>query len=241
MKFPLLPVLITVLMAMVLAKPANANVADRVQSLNFDVFLDERPIGYQRFELTQESGGIRMQTQAEFDVKFLLITAYEYDHRNTEVWRDGCLLAIESRTDSNGKQYAVSGRVKGNAFHVETNESEQKFEDCVSSFAYWDKNILLQRRKLLNSQTGEYMPVRIEVLGRDRIRLGDRDVSVERYVLKGKGLDIRLAYTVEGGAWVALDNRLEGGRTLSYRRSPAELAGQPSARVTRVGGQETGR
>jgi hypothetical protein len=52
---------------------------------------------------------------------------------------------------------------------------------------------------------------------------------VERYVLKGQGLDITLAYAVDGGDWVALDSRLDGGRTLRYRRS----AGDPHGRARR--------
>ena len=217
---------------------ANASVGNRVQSMNFDVFLDDRVIGYQRFELTQGGDGFRMQTRAKFKVKFLLITAFEYDHQNTEVWRGGCLQMIDSRTDSNGKMYTVSGQVEGDVFLVETNEGKQKLDDCVSSFAYWDKDLLLQSQRLLNSQTGEYMAVRVETLGRDRMRVGDRDVSVDRYALLGKGLDITLAYTVGGGVWVALDNKLDGGQMLSYRRSLTERVkpvGSKSALVGSLG------
>jgi hypothetical protein len=97
----------------------------------------------------------------------------------------------------------------------------------VASFAYWDKDVLLQQQRLLNSQTGEYVPVRIAPLGSDRLRIGQRDVAVKRYALKGQGIDITLAYTADGGDWVGLDSKLEGGRTLRYRRNAAEL-GSPA-------------
>lgn len=215
---------VTTSLAVVPATPVNATVGDGVRKLSFDVFLDDRAIGYQRFELTPAGDGTRIETQAEFEVKLLLITAFAYDHRNTELWRGGCLQSIDSRTDSNGKNYTVSGRARGNTFVVETNEGEHRLGDCVASFAYWDKDVLLQRQRLLNSQTGEYMPVRIDSLGPDRVRIGQRDVAVERYALRGQGLDITLAYAVGGGDWVALDSRLDGGRTLRYRRSPGDLS-----------------
>jgi hypothetical protein len=210
------------------ASPVNASVGDGVRKLSFDVFLDDRAIGYQRFELTSVGDGTRIQTQAEFEVKLLMITAFAYDHRNTELWRDGCLQTIDSQTDANGKKYTVSGRARGSEFVVSTDGGERTLDDCVATFAYWDKDVLLQRPRLLNSQTGEYVPVRIDALGPDRVRIGGRDVAVERYALRGQGLDITLAYSVGRGDWVALDSRLEGGRTLSYRRSPGEL-GVPSA------------
>jgi len=232
---------VTASLAVVPATPVNATVGDGVRKLNFDVFLDDRAIGYQRFELTPAGDGTRIETQAEFAVKLLLITAFAYDHRNTELWRGGCLQAIDSRTDSNGKKYTLSGRARGTAFVVATNEGERTLGDCVASFAYWDKDVLLQRQRLLNSQTGEYMPVRIESLGPDRVRIGQRDVAVERYALRGQGLDITLAYTVGGGDWVALDSRLDGGRTLRYRRSPGELSAPSVVQTARAGGPEAGR
>jgi len=221
-------------LAVMPAVPALAAAGDPARKLNFDVFLDDRAIGYQRFVLASTGEGMRIETRAEFEVNLLRITAFEYDHRNTELWRDGCLQAIDARTDSNGKQYAVSGKARGAAFVIATNEGERRLGGCVASFAYWDSQLLTQRRELLNSQTGEYVPVRIDSLGRDRIRIGEREVPVERYSLKGKEIDITLAYEAGSGEWVALDSRLDGGRTLRYRRSPADLVGSSVAQLARA-------
>jgi len=225
-------------LAIVPAMPAVAAAADSARKLNFDVFLDDRAIGYQRFVLASTGEGMRIETRAEFEVKLLRITAFEYDHRNTELWRDGCLKAIDARTDSNGKQFAVSGRAQGDTFVVGTNGGERRIGGCVASFAYWNSKLLTQRRELLNSQTGEYVPVRIDSLGRDRIRIGEREAPVERYSLKGKEIDITLAYEAGSGEWVALDSRLDGGRTLRYRRNPAELAEASVPQLARAGSEQ---
>ena len=206
-----------------LGLPVHASVTEEVRNLNFNVFLDDRDIGFQRFTVTPTAEGTRIDTEARFEVKFLRITAFAYDHRNTELWRDGCLQAITARTDSNGKQQVVNGRDRGSAFVVATAEGEQRLGDCVASFAYWDRNLLLQRQRLLNSQTGEYTPVRIDRLGQGQVRIAEREVTVQRYAIRGQGIDISLAYTVDGGEWVSLDSKLESGRTLRYRRSPVEL------------------
>lgn len=206
-----------------LGLPVHASVTEEVRNLNFNVFLDDREIGFQRFTVTPTAEGTRIDTEARFEVKFLRITAFAYDHRNTELWRDGCLQAITARTDSNGKQQVVNGRDRGSAFVVATAEGEQRLGDCVASFAYWDRNLLLQRQRLLNSQTGEYTPVRIDRLGQGQVRIAEREVTVQRYAIRGQGIDISLAYTVDGGEWVSLDSKLESGRTLRYRRSPVEL------------------
>ena len=88
----------------VLASPLQANGAEGARKLSFDVFLDDRAIGYQRFSLTPAGDATRIETQARFEVKLLRITAFAYDHRNTELWRGGCLRSIDAATDSNGKK-----------------------------------------------------------------------------------------------------------------------------------------
>jgi hypothetical protein len=192
-----------------------------VRPLAFEVFLDDRPIGYQRFDLIPESGGERIESRADFAVKFLGVTAFSYEHRNVERWRDGCLQSIDSRTDSNGTRYLVAGRRAADAFVVDSGAGPQRLSDCIGSFAYWDKRKLLGRRMLLNPQTGDYVQVEIRALGQGQLRLDGRDVPVERYALRGTDLDITLAYALEGDEWVGLDSKVAGGRMLRYRRTGA--------------------
>jgi hypothetical protein len=225
----------------ILAAPLHASVDGGIRRLSFDVFLDDRAIGYQRFSLTPAGDGTRIDTQAQFEVKLLRITAFAYEHRNTELWRDGCLRAIDARTDSNGRKSTVNGRAQGAAFVVATQDGERNLGDCVASFAYWDKDILLQRQRLLNSQTGEYVPVRIAPLGPGNKPVGGRDLAVERYAIQGEGIDITLAYAAGSDEWVALDSRLDGGRTLRYRRSASELERLSAAQQARAGGPASSR
>lgn len=213
---------IAIAAALPCALAASASV-DGARRLTFDVFLDERPIGVQRFALQTTPDGLRVETEAAFELTVLRITAFEYEHRNVEQWRDGCLLSIDSRTNSNGKPYRVKGNAVADAFLVSDGAGERRLTECVGTFSYWDKRQLLQRSKLLNSQTGEYVSVTARPLGSGSVKLGDRDLPVERYELRGRDLDIQLAYSTESGEWVALDSELAGGRTLRYRRSAEEL------------------
>lgn len=193
--------------------------ARAARELKFDVFLGERPIGYQRFTLQPSSDGLRIETRAEFAVRVLGVKVYEYDHRNTEVWRGDCLQTIESQTNSNGKAYRVQGRAVSGAFVVDARAGERRLSDCVGTFAYWDKRQLLSRTQLLNPQTGEYVPVRVRALGPATLELGARRVAVDRYALLGKDLDITLEYASGTGEWLSLESRIEGDRLLRYRRA----------------------
>ncbi|MBY0400819.1 hypothetical protein K2X89_11015 [Myxococcota bacterium] len=203
--------------------------------LHFDVFLDERPIGYQRFELTPTADGLTMKTQARFELTLLRIKVLDYDHHNREHWRGGCLQSIESRTRQNGKDYRVTGRSGADGFTVEGEDGRQRLAACIGTFSYWDKRELLRRPKLLNSQTGEFLAVETKSLGQGSLRIGEREIPVDRYQIEGEDLEIILAYTRDSSEWVGLDSPLFAGRTLRYRRRVEDLdAGVPTPQTPRA-------
>jgi hypothetical protein len=68
------------------------------------------------------------------------------------------------------------------------------------SFAYWNPR-LLEAPRLLNAQTGEYLPVRAEALGADRILVGGRAVDAQRYRLTARDFAITLWYSPRGAGW----------------------------------------
>lgn len=207
---------------------------------NFDVYLGDKQIGYHRFQATDLDNGLLIRSDAEFQVKVLFITAFDYEHSNSEVWRNGCLQSIDARTNSNGKQSEVLGRLEGETFVVESGSEPTPVDDCVASFAYWDRD-LLQRKRLLNAQTGEYLHVDSKALPGAKLRIGKRNVEVEQVHLSAKDVDIVVSYAADNGAWVALDSTLKNGRTLSYRRSDSAETSSPALALSESGKQSANR
>jgi hypothetical protein len=181
----------------------------------FRVLLDGDEIGYHSFELIDEGERARLRSEASFTVRFLFFDAYKYRHENEEIWRDGCLQAIDARTRVNGKSLEVRGQRLEEAFVVAADQADQALaDDCVMSFAYWKPEFLDQER-LLNSQTGEYVPVTIEPVAEEELEIRGEAVRAVRYSLAAGNLDMQLWYTPER-EWLALESTTEGGRLLRY-------------------------
>ena len=187
------------------------------RTLVFDVFLDGKKIGYHRFEIDGPESNAAVVSEASFDVKFLFVTAFSYRHSARENWAGGCLAEIEARTDSNGKELNVVGERTGDAFVIDTGEQEATLPECVMSFAYWNPGFLEQPR-LLNPQTGEYLDVEVEELGKDVVRLDGREVPARSVRLTARQMDITLWYS-ENAEWLALESVAKGGRILRYELS----------------------
>jgi hypothetical protein len=199
--------------------PAVAALADDASSrtLVFDVFLDGKKIGYHRFEIDGSKKNAAVRSEASFDVKFLFVTAFSYRHSAMENWAGGCLEEIRARTDANGKMLNVVGERTGDTFVIDAGEGKAQLPQCVMSFAYWNPGFLEQPR-LLNPQTGEYLDVEVQELGRDMIRLDGREIPARTVRLTGRQVDITLWYS-ESSEWLALESVAKGGRILRYELS----------------------
>lgn len=210
------PRLAALLAGLACLAPASASTGIE-RSWQFDVLLDDEPIGQHRFELSRGADGHeRVSSAANFDVRFLGIRLYRYRHEATEQWRNGCLVRLESSTSDNGREVQVSGAQGPDGFLVQRNAGMQPQGECVSSYAYWDPARLLKQRALLNPQTGEYEAVRFEYLGEERLKFDSRVQTARRHRLIAAGQSIDLWYAPDG-QWLQLESQVRGGRSLRYR------------------------
>jgi Family of unknown function (DUF6134) len=216
--------LLSPLLASVLALSTGGTAAQdaalrQVGSWKFRVYLDDKAIGHHDFTLLQQGERRELRSVARFDVKFLFINAYQYQHEAIEGWQGDCLHSMKARTDDNGKLLSVTAIGQTDVMNVSHPAGSYVINGCAMSFAYWNP-LMLQQQRLLNAQTGEYDQVKIESLGRQPLTVRGVQQSSNRYRLlgsngKGQKLEIDLWYSLTGD-WLALQSKTDSGRYLRY-------------------------
>lgn len=196
-----------------LALSTNAVAAEK--EWRFQVYLDDKKIGYHDFILQEFDNQLRLQSEANFEYRLMFVKLYGYQHENTETWSGDCLTGIESTTDANGKPFQVSGALQGDRFLVSGTAGEAELPSCSMSFAYWNP-VFLQQERLINAQNGEVLD--IEVSEPELVQLEVRGVMqpAYRYLLGAGELKIELWYS-ENKEWLALETEARGGRRLRYQ------------------------
>ena len=179
----------------------------------FRVLLDDREIGSHQFTLRGTGEGRELHSEAQFDVRFLFVNLYRYRHEAIERLNGDCLQSLVSNTETNGKSQSVRANVRGNRLVVDRPERRDEHTGCVMSFAYWNPRIL-NAKLLLNSQTGELLPVTVSPQGEETIEVRGKRVTAQRHRLRAAEMTIDLWYA--GNEWVALESPTEGGRHLRY-------------------------
>ena len=193
----------------------SMNVVAAKKEWRFQVYLDDKKIGYHDFTLQEFDNQRRLQSEANFEYRLMFVKLYGYQHENTELWSGDCLTGIESKTDANGKPYQVSGSLQGERFVVSGTAGEAELPSCSMSFAYWNP-VFLQQERLINVQNGEVLD--IEVSEPELVQLEVRGVTqpAYRYQLGAGELKIELWYS-ENNEWLALETEARGGRRLRYK------------------------
>ncbi|NWG38544.1 MAG: hypothetical protein HXY27_01050 [Hydrogenophilaceae bacterium] len=218
--------LASITLGLALTLPAHAYPQ---KAWRFQVLLDDKPIGHHNFTLRLEHSGKQiLQSQAEFNVSFLGIPAYRYRHNTVERWEQGCLTEIASQTHRNGQTVILTGKKDKREMVLATDKGEVVLAGCVMSFAYWNPDILKQRR-LLNAETGEYHEVRVKSLGGESLALPGKSVMAKHYRLETDRFSIDLWYGPDA-QWLALESKIEGGRSLRYVIDPTRQSLQVKSR-----------
>ncbi len=181
---------------------------------DFRVYLDDKEIGYHRVRVVPGPDSERVTVEARFDVKFLFITAFSYDHLTEETWRGDCLTNLQASTDANGDRQFVRTREISKGFRLETHKGEQDVSGCLRSFAYWDP-ARLNAPALLNTQTGELQKAAVTDFGSNPIEIDGKIVDAVQYRLSVDGADIDLWYTPDRH-WLALKTLTKDGYELKY-------------------------
>ena len=184
-------------------------------SWQFQVFLDDKEIGFHNYHLVENGEYRTLRSEARFEYRLLFVTLFRYAHENEETWSGDCLQSIRSQTDSNGTNYRLDGSLENDVFMLDSQDGTAQLPDCVMTFAYWDPDFLEQTR-LLNSQDGSFLEVNVSSPEPDEIMVRGQAVPAKRYHLEAGDLSLNLWYS-EDDEWLALESEVGGGRTLRYR------------------------
>jgi len=210
------------MLAFMLVASSACGAAVAPMEWNFAVSLDGKPIGAHRFVLSSTGeGSLALSSEARFDVKWLGVPLYRYQHQVSERWADGCLASIDARTDEDGALTEVHGRALDGRFSLQVRSADHVSDGaipaagCLLSFAYWNPTALAQQNRLLDPGSGRVEPVVIVPSAAAPNDLKVPSGSIRGLRINGLAQPIDVWYA--GERWVGLDTFVRGGRRLSYR------------------------
>lgn len=180
--------------------------------IEFEVLRNGQPFGRQAVVVRRAGGGFIAETSAELEARVGPVRLFSYEHRCREAWSNGRLQELSCSTSKNGRRSAVAGAAGDEGFFV-LQPQAAVFATDVMPTSWW-RRPPLSTREMLNTETGESLPVRVFVVGRERITIGGRAIMAERIRVQGTHtLDL---WYDEAGRWVNSAFTIDG-QSMTYR------------------------
>ena len=180
--------------------------------LAFSVWRKGSRIGEHRLTFRRQDDRLIVDVDINLEVKLGFVTLFRYTHHNTEVWRDGRLLALDSETYDDGSEFSLTVREGADGLDVDGWAGRFQVPADTLSSSYWNPETIY-RSKILDTQRGYLMDVDTEWLGEETIEAAAGAIAANRYRITGD-LTMDIWYS-EAGQWVKLDFATRGS-TISY-------------------------
>ena len=189
--------------------------------LAYEISRKGKPLGFQSLEFNRsETGELIVDVHIEIDFKLGPIPLFRYLHDNREVWRDGVLLSMKSKTYNNGEVVTADLKLEDGRYVGSGSRFEDNLEAPLLSTSYFNPNFVRQSA-FISSQDGRLLPTEIETVGVETLNINDAPVQATRFRLSGK-LRIDIWYT-DAGRWVKTEFS-RGGNTLVVKQTnPARI------------------
>ena len=198
---------------LVMAAPALASPVPQSLDAEFVIMRKGEPIGMHAVRVREEADGrIIADTTIDMKVKFGFITLFRYSHSSQEIWRDGKVLAINSRTYDNGREKYLNARREGDMLQVDGTQFQGEIPIKVIPSSYWNKAIV-DCRAIIDTQDGDMIEVEVDKVGPVPALTEDGGaVEADKYRLSGS-VDLDLWY--QDDRWVGARFTVRG-ETLTY-------------------------
>lgn len=214
MKFLRLLIFIPIFLFFIFPHPSmSLNSSDNI---DFAVFRKGKLFGHHKISFDpKENGDLVVNIDIELEVKIGFISFFSYKHKNKEIWRDGKLVNIVTKTDDNGKLFKLNGRLEDRGFVVNTGGEEKVFPREIVPTSYWNFSTIA-KKNWLDTQRGILLDLTIDNNGSEKIlNIHGKEFSANRYDISN---DLNLSLWYKSGSLVKIAFEARGSKIEYFKK-----------------------
>lgn len=155
----------------------------------YEVVVKQKTMGKVSIRTHETQDGATVSiTDTNVEAEYLLMK-HRYEYHGQETWRGDRLVRLDSRTNDNGKQLAVSAAVDSDRSAVNIKGKQpQAGPAFVMTSNFWrlpDLRLAKGKFSIIDSDTGTSFSVQLTDVGPETVVLGNQKVASEHYRISG--------------------------------------------------------
>ena len=154
-------------------------------SVVFGIHHEEHgDVGEHRVSFSREGEDLVVSVDNLITVEIFFITAFRFQAERREVWRDGRMIAYDSRTHDDGTDILVSARLEGEKLVIDGPEG--RIEAPAGTFPTHPWNpAFLGQSLVMDTKTGRLLSIETVDAGRETIEAGGRMIRARKHRITG--------------------------------------------------------
>jgi hypothetical protein len=182
-------------------------------TIRFQVLRNGAPVGEHTVEFRRQGDTLIVDTRFDLKVQMLFVTAYRYEYRASDTWRNGCLNGMEVVVNDDGDRHHVNAVADGDRLVIDGPRGRTDVANEIYPTHHWNAGVLGADR-VLNTITGRVAEVDIIDKGMETVSVNGESRPARRYAYSGE-LRTEVWYD-ERGRWVKMRFAGADGSTIEY-------------------------
>jgi hypothetical protein len=165
-------------------------------------------------------------SRLDIQVKVLMVTAYRFLYTSTDVWQNGCLVALNAMVDDNGKTKTIRAEQRDGGLTVVGPGGTQVGPSDLFPTNHWNAGVIGSTR-VIDTLKGTVADVRISDRGIETVTAGGKKQPARRFVYTGD-VETEVWYD-DSGRWLKMRFAAQDGSVVEYICERCGLAGDGRA------------
>lgn len=153
-------------------------------NLNFTVLRNGSQVGQHQMQFRNEADGLKIDIRTNVAVKVAFITAYRFEHEGHEIWQNGQLMRLWSKTNDDGTHHVLDVTSGGSDLSVTADGKAAEKAAVSIPASLWNEGIL-QQRSILNTLDGSRMTISVADLGTETVPVQGQAMPARHYAITG--------------------------------------------------------
>jgi Domain of unknown function (DUF6134) len=185
------------------------------QSLRFKAYRDKSAVGTHTVDVQPSGNNVKVTVKIDLNVSVTFITLFEFKHDCEEIWQDGHLVSLHSKTNDNGDKFQITGKATPDGFRIEGPGGPAIAPaDAYTSNSVWNTAVL-EEKTVIDAQHGGIIGLSVRPQGQQQVAVAGQQVPAEKYQVVTPFLAGNVWYD-EAGRWVKAQFEKDGEQ-MEYR------------------------
>jgi len=185
--------------------------------IEFDIYRNNQFIGKHIFSFKKKDGQLAVESEINFQIKKFGIVLYKYYVKGTEFYKDGKLIAFNSKTNQNGKEKYVNMKLEDKKYIIDGSSYKGKASVEYTLGTWWNHSIVKSEAQI-SAVSGRIIKQKVTFLGKEVIKIGDKSYntlhfnfsSTDKKLDKSKKLNTDVWYDEQTLNWVKASFKKKG-------------------------------